>query len=295
MKKTLKKNIDFLPYLLTAPAIIIMTILVFYPVAATFLYSLRKMKLTNPSDNSFVGINNYISILQSQSFLYSLQNTLIITVIVVFLCLLFGIMISLILNVDSKVKNILTAIAVLPWALPPVVNGILWRWIFYPGYGFMNKILININIIDEPIQWLSNRYSLMVIIAIVVAWRNIPFCSIVLLSSMKAIPETIYEAATIDGASKMQIFLKITIPLLIPAFGIILTFTSISAINVFDEIISLSGYSNLGKTLLLEDYITTFSFLDFGKGSAMSYIIMLIAGIFGLLYINNMSKRTDYL
>ena len=116
----------------------------------------------------------------------------------------------------------------------------------------------NLNIIEEPIQYLSNRYSLMLIIAIVVAWRNIPFCSIVLLSSMRAIPDVLYDAASIDGANKFQMFTRVTLPLLVPALGIIITFTSISAINVFDEVITISGYSNLGKTILLEDYMTTF-------------------------------------
>lgn len=290
-----KNGNKFLPYLLMMPALIVMSVLVFYPIIVTFIYSLRKMKLTSPSDNSFIGFHNYILILQSNSFWYSFQNTLIIMTLVILICLIFGIIVAMMLNVDTKIKNVLTAIAVLPWALPPVVNGILWRWIFYPGYGFLNKILINMHVIDEPIQWLSNRYSLMVIIAIVVAWRNVPFCSIVLLSAMRAIPDTLYEAATIDGAKNGQMFFKITFPLLFPAFGIILTFTSISAINVFDEIISLSGYSNIGKTLLVEDYLITFSFLDFGMGSALTYIIMLIAGILGLFYIKSMSRKVDYL
>ena len=135
----------------------------------------------------------------------------------------------------------------------------------------------------------------MIIIGIIVAWRNIPFCSIVLLSAIRAIPNVIYDVANIDGANKIQTLTKITIPLLIPAFSIIFTFTSISAINVFDEVIALIEYSNLGKTLLVENYINTFSFLNFGYGSALTYLIMIISGIFGILYIKAMSKRIEYI
>ena len=289
------KKSKILPYILISPAFIIMAVFVLYPVIVTFFYSLRKMKLTAPKDTAFIGFNNYITTLKSFDFWYSLQNSMMIMIIVIIVCVLFGLFSAVILDADSKLKNILMAIAVIPWALPPVVNGILWKWIFYPGYGFMNKILYNLNLIEEPIQYLSNRYSLMLIVGIVIAWRNIPFCSIVLLSSIRAIPDVAYDAASIDGANRFQMFMRITLPLLMPAFGIILTFTSISAINVFDEVVSISGYSNLGKTILLEDYMITFSFLDFGRGSSLTYLVMLAAGTLGMLYIRAMSKKIDYI
>ncbi|WP_297276225.1 carbohydrate ABC transporter permease [uncultured Brachyspira sp.] len=289
------KKSKVLPYILILPAFIIMSVFVLYPIIVTFFYSLRKMKLTAPNDTSFIGFDNYIATLKSFDFWYSLQNSIMIMIIVIIICVLFGLLSALILDVDSKLKNILMAIAVIPWALPPVVNGILWKWIFYPGYGFLNKILYNLNIIEEPIQYLSNRYSLMLIVGIVIAWRNIPFCTIVLLSSIRAIPDSVYDAASIDGANRFQMFIRITLPLLMPALGIILTFTSISAINVFDEVISISGYSNLGKTILLEDYMITFSFLDFGRGSSLTYLVMITAGVLGMLYIRAMSKKIEYI
>ena len=289
------KKSKILPYILISPAFIIMAVFVLYPVIVTFFYSLRKMKLTAPKDTAFIGFNNYITTLKSFDFWYSLQNSIMIMIVVIIVCVLFGLFSAVILDADSKLKNILMAIAVIPWALPPVVNGILWKWIFYQGYGFMNKILYNLNLIEEPIQYLSNRYSLMLIVGIVIAWRNIPFCSIVLLSSIRAIPNVVYDAASIDGANRFQMFMRITLPLLMPAFGIILTFTSISAINVFDEVVSISGYSNLGKTILLEDYMITFSFLDFGRGSSLTYLVMLAAGTLGMLYIRAMSKKIDYI
>lgn len=290
----MKKN-KFLPYILILPAFIIMLVFVFYPIMITFFYSLKNMKLTSPKDIYFIGFENYVNTLKSFYFWYSLQNSIMIMFIVIIICVICGLLFAFILDVDSIFKNILMAIAVIPWALPPVVNGILWKWIFYPGYGFLNKILYNLNIIDEPIQYLSSRYSLMIIIGIVIAWRNIPFCSIVLLSSIRAIPDILYDSARIDGANKFQTFTRITLPLLIPALGIILTFTSISAINVFDEVITISGYSNLGKTILLEDYMVTFSFLDFGRGSALTYLIMLLSGTLGILYIRSMSKKIYYI
>lgn len=286
---------DYCAYLLLLPAGILMIGLVFYPILVTFDYSLQRMKLTAPEDTRFIGFDNYRSVLTSADFLYALENTAVILVLVVALCVICGLVLSLALNVDTKIRGTLTAVAILPWALPPVVNGILWKWIFHPGYGLVNKLLINLHVIDAPIQWLSQRWMLLAVIAVVVAWRNIPFCTVVYLSAMQSIPGSVLEAVTIDGASSWQRFRFITFPLLLPATGIVLTSTSISAINVFDEIVSLSGYSNLGKTLLIQDYLTTFSFLDFGAGSALSYIIMLLAGLLGLLYIHNANREVSYL
>lgn len=282
-------------YMMLLPACLLMVGLVFYPILVTFVYSFQRMKLTDPDNTAWVGFDNYKKVLSSQDFWYSFQNTVVILVLVVVLCLVCGLVLSSVLNVDTPIKGILTAVAILPWALPPVVNGILWKWIFHPGYGFLNKLLIQLNLIDQPIQWLSQRWSLLLIISVVVAWRNIPFCTVVYLSALQGIPQHILEASDIDGANGWKQFRYITFPLLLPATGIVLTSTSISAINVFDEIVSLSGYSNLGKTLLIQDYLTTFTFLDFGMGSALSYIIMLIAGLLGLFYIHNINREVDYL
>ena len=101
--------------------------------------------------------------------------------------------------------------------------------------------------------------------------------------------------AAIDGAGPWQRFRRITFPLLLPASGVVLTSTSISAVNVFDEIVSLAGYGDLGKTLLIQDYLTTFSFLDFGTGSALSYLIMILAGLLGLLYLKSIAREGEEL
>lgn len=273
------------------PTIIIMVGLVFYPILVTFSYSLMDFKLTRLQDKKFVGISNYIEILKSNEFQYAFMNSLIILVSVVILCLVFSLIVSLLLNVDSRINGILTAIAILPWALPPIVNGIIWRWIFYPGYGLINKFLIKMNLIEVPIQWTTNRYTLMIIISIIVAWRTIPFCAIIFLSSLQSIPKELYESASMDGASKVQKFFKITIPLLLPSFAMVLTHTSIGAINVFDEIIALVGYSHIGENLLVYNYNNTFSFMNFGLGSAITYIIMFISGILGIFYIRSMKRE----
>lgn len=283
-----------LPYLLLAPMMLIMGVLVFYPIAATFSYSLKKWKLTAPGDIRFIGFDNYKNILKSESFWYSLQNTLFLLVLVVVATSILGVLVSLFLNIQVKGAGILLAVAVLPWALPPYVNGILWRFVFHSGYGFMNKVLIGLGMVDKPVEWLTSRWMLLVVVAIVVVWRSVPFMALVCLAGRQSIPHGLYEAAKIDGAGTFQIFWRITFPLMLPFIGIGITSTSVTAVNVFDEIVALSGYSDMGKNILVESYLTTFTFLDFGKGSAVTYLVMFVAAILGVFYLKSLNKEVEY-
>lgn len=271
-----------------------MGVLVFYPIAATFSYSLKKWKLTAPGDIRFIGFDNYKNILESESFWYSLQNTLFLLVLVVVATSILGVLVSLFLNIQVKGAGILLAIAVLPWALPPYVNGILWKFVFHSGYGFMNKVLIGLGMVDKPVEWLTSRWMLLVVVAIVVVWRSVPFMALVCLAGRQSIPHGLYEAAKIDGADTFQIFRRITFPLMLPFIGIGITSTSVTAVNVFDEIIALSGYSDMGKNILVESYLTTFTFLDFGKGSAVTYLVMFVAAILGVFYLKSLNKEVEY-
>lgn len=281
-------------YLLLAPMMLIMGVLVFYPIAATFSYSLKKWKLTAPGDIRFIGFDNYKNILKSESFWYSLQNTLFLLVLVVVATSILGVLVSLFLNIQVKGAGILLAVAVLPWALPPYVNGILWRFVFHSGYGFMNKVLIGLGMVDKPVEWLTSRWMLLVVVAIVVVWRSVPFMALVCLAGRQSIPHGLYEAAKIDGAGTFQIFRRITFPLMLPFIGIGITSTSVTAVNVFDEIVALSGYSDMGKNILVESYLTTFTFLDFGKGSAVTYLVMFVAAILGVFYLKSLNKEVEY-
>ena len=264
----MKKKI--LPYLLLAPMILIMGVLVFYPIITTFAYSLKRWKLTEPGNIHYIGFKNYIDILQSDSFKYSMQNTLFILVFVIVFTTIIGYLVSVYLNLECKCAGMLLAIAILPWALPPFVNGILWKFVFFSGYGFLNKILIGLGLVSKPVQFLGSRWLLLLVVSIVVVWRSVPFMALVCLAGRQSIPDAIYEAAKMDGGTPRKVFWHITMPLMKP------------------------GYGDLGKNILMESYLTTFSFLNFGKGSAMTYIVLFFALLLGIFYLRNLNKEVDY-
>lgn len=283
MKKSTKGIILLLPALLT----ILITVMI--PVFLTFHYSMKNYNLTEPYNEKFIWFQNYIKILKEPHFYNALYNSIIILILVMIIGLTSSIIIGIVLNKKSKLNPLLTALVIIPWAMPPIVNGIMWKFIFFPGYGFLNKILINMKIINSPVAWTENRYLFLIVISIVVAWRIIPFSSLVILANLQNIPKSYYDTMYVFGANKLQAFYYVTLPLLLPSIGVVLINLTTTALNIFDEVIAISGYRFEVQTLLVYNYLNTFNFLDFGYGSAISYIIMIICGIFGYLYVKNMA------
>ena len=275
--------------LLLLPCLLLLLISVILPVVLTFRYSLKYYNLTEPQNEKFIWFENYIKIFKDPHFYNALYNSVLILVMVMIIGLVFSVITGLVLNVKSKINPVLTALVIIPWAMPPIVNGIMWKFIFFPGYGFMNKILMNLHLIKNPISWTDNRYLFLLVISIVVSWRIIPFSSLVILANLQNIPESYYDAVKVFGGNKFQEFYYVTLPMLLPSIGVVLINLTTTALSVFDEVIAISGYQFEIQTLLVYNYSTTFNFLDFGYGSAISYVVMILSGIFGYFYVRNMA------
>lgn len=275
--------------LLLLPCLLLLLISVILPVVLTFRYSLKYYNLTEPQNEKFIWFENYVKIFKDPHFYNALYNSVIILVMVMIIGLIFSIITGLVLNVKSKINPVLTALVIIPWAMPPIVNGIMWKFIFFPGYGFMNKILMNLHLIKSPISWTDNRYLFLLVISIVVSWRIIPFSSLVILANLQNIPESYYDAVKVFGGNKFQEFYYVTLPMLLPSIGVVLINLTTTALSIFDEVIAISGYQFEIQTLLVYNYSTTFNFLDFGYGSAISYVVMILSGIFGYFYVRNMA------
>ncbi|MCR8969379.1 carbohydrate ABC transporter permease [Facklamia sp. 7083-14-GEN3] len=279
---------------LILPMMFIMGLLVYLPIIRTFIYSLHAFKLSRPDRFKFIGLDNYKEVLLSEDFHHAFENSLMVFVLVVILTVISSIIVGLLLNKRTVISPMLTGIAIIPWALPPLVNGIVWQFIFHPSYGFMNKLLMSLSIIDQPVAWINNRYLLLIVVSIVIAWRVVPFCAILILATLQTIPKEIYEAAKMDGANRYTEFFYITLRMILPTLSIVLIQATMAGLNVFDEVISLVGYRYEGQTLLIYNYLNTFSFLDFGLGSAITYIIMVFSGIIGYFYIRSLRLEGDH-
>lgn len=276
---------------LVLPALMIILFTVIYPVVLTFSYSLYRYKLTKPQDKKFIGLKNYVDVLKDIDFYSAMINTLVVVGVVLITGIIFSFLVALILNRENKFTKFLMAIAIIPWALPPVVNGLMWKLIFYPEFGLINKVLYCFGIVENPILWLNTRYGALVIFGIIVVWRAVPFCSIVLLTAMKSIPKEVFEASQVDGASELQQLREIVIPILSSTFIVISINLILTGISVFDEVITLVGFRKLGETFMIYNYGQTFEFLNIGYGSSISYLLTIIFGICSLIMLRVKKDR----
>lgn len=283
------------PYLFVAPMVFVMVVLVYYPTISTMTFGFQEMNLVKPEAKGFVGFHNFVDVVGNPAVWSALLNSVVLLVIVLIGTVIGGLATALILLKDTPVKGVLTAIMILPWALPPVVNGILWRWMFHPSFGFVNKLLLKLGIIHQGIQWLTNPYLVLLIASFVVIWRTVPLAAILLLSGLQSIPGELHESAVLDGSTTGQEFRSITLPLLRPVIAIVVTLTSITGISLFDEIVSFTGFSFQTRTVMMQIYLETFRFLNFGKGSALVTMFMVITGVLAFFYIRTLYRSTEYL
>ncbi|MDQ0508513.1 multiple sugar transport system permease protein [Peptoniphilus ivorii] len=289
MKQSAKRAALFL-----VPCTLLMVFSVFFPVLITFGYSLKHMNLTEPLNEEFVGAVNYTQVLTGAEFRSALLNSLAVLAMVIVIGMAVSLAIALVLHQKTRITPLLMAVVIVPWALPPIVNGIMWKFIFFPGPGLVNKLLEAAGLIQSPVNWIVDRRLFLLVVSVVVAWRIVPFSAVVILSNLENIPRTYYEAMVLEGSTPFQTFRYIILPLILPSLGIVLINLTTTAINVFDEVIALSGYQFENQTLLVYNYATTFQFLDFGLGSAISYVIMAISAVFGYFYVRNMTVEKVY-
>lgn len=265
-------------YILLLPTFFIIALVAFYPLLSTFFLSLKDLSLKTPWINKgFIFFANYIKAFSSPRFLQALVNTVIFTFSSVLLEFVFGLMIALLIHRYTFAKGLVRASILLPWAIPTVVSAQMWRWLWHDKFGLINFFLHRLHLISENIAWLAKPSLAMIAVIIADVWKTTPFMALLLLSGLAYIPNDLYEAARVDGASWWQSFKRITFPLLMPAVFVALLFRSIDAFRVFDMIYVMTkgGPGNSTEVLSLYAYKTVFGSMDFGYGSALCVITFL--------------------
>jgi multiple sugar transport system permease protein len=207
-------------YYMILPALFIILVVAFYPIVYSFYLSFFKANIN--SAGNFVGLQNYVQMFQNSEFLDGLRNTLIFTVVSVFLEFMIGLAIALAINRAFRGRGLVRAAILVPWAFPTVISAVMWRLMFQDQVGIIQYVASALNIISEPI--LSDQTLLLIGAIMVDTWKTTPFMALLLLAGLQTIPGDVYEAAKVDGASVMQRFSKITLPLLKPAILVAVLF-----------------------------------------------------------------------
>ncbi len=265
------------------PALLLILLVAFWPIVRTFYLSLFNLNLKFPFATRFIGFKNYARLLTEERFWNATKITFAFTGVSVALELVFGLLIALAINKSFKGRGFVRAAVLVPWAIPTVASAMMWRIMYSDQFGVINDILKKLHIIKEYIPFVSASPTT-AFWAMVVAdvWKTTPFMALLLLAGLQMIPHQLYEAASIDGASKWTQFWRITLPLLKPSIMVALVFRTLDAFRAFDIAVVLTGGGpgNSTELLTLYNYKLYMAFLNFGKGSALSILIFLyIMGI----------------
>ena len=255
-----------------------------YPLIQVLVYSVLKYKLDGVTPPSFVGLSNYLFILSDPDFWLAVQNTLIFSVFSVTLECVLGLTVALVANSNFKGRSILRVAILIPWAIPTVVSSKIWAWMFNDIYGVVNVLLINFHLIPQKIAFLATPATALPVIIAVDVWKTTPFMALLLLAGLGLIPGDLYEAASIDGASKIRQFFSLTLPLVMPTLLVALIFRTLDALRVFDIFYVMVGGQGNMATMAIYNQQWLVSFLDAGVGSAASVIILIIIMAFVVLY-----------
>jgi multiple sugar transport system permease protein len=170
-------------------------------------------------------------------------------------------------------RGVVLAILILPWALPSVVSGVLWRRVLDPDSGLLNSVLVHLHLVSHPQVWLASRGWALAFITLVHVWGVLPLVSLILIAGLQSIPDDVYSASAVDGATPLQQFRHITMPLLRPSIAVALTVGTVWAMKIFDEIYVLNGTALNTRSIVMEIYTTTFVNADFAHGTALALLL----------------------
>lgn len=286
-RNTLHQQDTRVAWILIAPSLIIILGITLQPILTTLYLSFFKAGLSIGGQNQFLGLANYANLLQDSVFWAAVGRTLYFTVVSVGLELVLGLAVAQLIHSHPPGWRFLRTSLIIPWAVPTIVNGAMWRWIYNADYGALNGILYSMGIITRYVPWLTSPTRAMNLVILADIWHSVPFIALILQAALATIPAELDEAAAVDGATAWQRFSLIRLPLLRSAILVALVIRTVEAFRVFDIIyvITQGGPAFGTVTVSFLTYLETFTYGHIGRGAALSFLISLFTLIMAFIYI----------
>src|ERR1700756_158153 len=274
-------------YAYLVPAALCMLATWVFPTGLQIKMSLYNDVLYKPQDYQFIGLGNYVRLVQDPVFWLTLWNSVVWVFGSVILQFIAGFAAALLLHQAFRGRALVRTLTLLPWIIPGVVVGLIWEWLYQPNYGVINDLLLKAGWMQDRVAWLSSPGLAMGAVVFTNVWRGIPFFAIMLLAGLQAVPDELYEAAEVDGAGVVARFWHITLPMLRPIIVVATATRIIWTFNYADLIFVMTSGGPANATQITSTYtlLQAYSNLDFGYAATLSVTLLLIMLAFTVFYL----------
>jgi multiple sugar transport system permease protein len=283
--------------LFVVPAALAIAALFGYPVVKNLVMSFQDYGLRTffTGEAPWVGLQNYVTVVTDDVFTKALVNTALFTIGSIAGQFVIGMLLALFFHKHFPLNGVLRALFLLPWLIPLIVGSAAWRAILEQDSGILNVTLQSLGVIDSPIPWLTSPDVALIAVILVNIWLGIPFNMTLLYSGLQDIPDDLYEAGAMDGATGWKAFWHITLPNLRAVVGVVLMLGVIYTLKVIDIILGLTGGgpANATQTIATQSYQDSFVQFKFGQGAALSNILILISLAFAVVYLRATRRQVD--
>ena len=282
---------------MNVPTMLTMALVLAYPIYYAAYLSLHKVGVGQLRTGTFpfVGVDNFTRLFFDPLFLLALKNTFVFTGITVAVELVLAVMIALLIDQQGVWTSRVTRVLILlPYAIPPIANGLIWAFIYNYQFGFLNRIVLTLGLSDEPLNWAGDPDTALYAVTVPYIWRTLPFAILLVHAALQSIPRDLHEAAAVDGATAWRRFWHVTLPLLTPVLVVILVLRTSFAFAVFEEILAITQGGPGDATWVAAWYSYKKAFappFDIGAGAASAWVLALIVGALALLYVRFVYRR----
>ena len=278
---------------LITPSMIVVFGVIIVPIITTLIYTLVNIDPLSSHKGEFAGLSFYAKALTSREFWEDLRRTLHFTIASTALETIIGLFVALLLNQRFPGVRFLRSIIIIPWAIPTVVNGSLWKLMLNGEYGVINAVLVRLHIISDYQSWLGNPKTAMWCIILADTWKMTPLAVIFFLAALQGIEHSIYETAKVDGAGAVRSFRAITLPALKPTIMVIVVMRTVEKFKAFDifYLMTRGGPANSTKTLMYDTYLQAFTNLKYSEAATYAYLIAIVVALLTLIYVKLMKRE----
>lgn len=296
-RRTRQRRERLFQWLFLVPAVVYMTLFFGYPVVKNVVMSFQEYTTSTffTGEAPWVGFANYVTVLSSSLFSTSLLNTVLFTIGSIVGQFVIGLALAIYFQRKFPLNGILRSLLLLPWLLPLIVSSAVWRWILDKDSGALNRFLGDLGIIDTGIPWLTSTSLALIAVVGVNIWIGIPFNMTILYGGLQEIPDELYEAGSLDGATGWKAFRHITWPMLRPVVTVVLVLGVVYTLKVLDIILGLTngGPANSTQTIATQSYNLSFHEFKFGEGAALGNVLVIISLVFAVLYLRASRRAVD--